>query len=72
VRIKPIMVLLVGETAKSSLKLLNWLEQSRLPLPTGAVLSGCLQSRVVHAVRPAYRISGDSVFLRTRGGRLFG
>jgi CheY-like chemotaxis protein len=25
VRIKPIMVLLVGETAKSSLKLLNWL-----------------------------------------------
>ena len=51
-RIKPIMVLLVGETAKSSLKLLNWLEQSRLPLPTGAVLSGCLQSRVVHAVRP--------------------
>jgi hypothetical protein len=25
VRIKPIMVLLVGETARSSLKLLNWL-----------------------------------------------
>ena len=51
-RIKPIMVLLVGETAKSSLKIAVLVEQSRLPLPTGAGLSGRLQSRVVHAVRP--------------------
>jgi hypothetical protein len=88
VRIKPIMVLLVGETARSCLKLLNWLNsrgclcQLAQSYREACNLVSCTQFLVLSQyqlpdrtafplVDRAYRISGDSVFIRTRGGQLF-
>jgi hypothetical protein len=88
VRIKPIMVLLVEETAKSSLKLLYWLNsrgclcQMAQSYRDACNLVSCtpfvlvlsqyqLPDRTAFPVVDRLRISGDSVFLRTRGGRLF-
>jgi hypothetical protein len=51
--IKPVTVLLVGEGARNSLQLLRWLKPARMQLPSGSILEGCLQSSVLHTVRPS-------------------